>query len=98
MKDIRSFVDYMEGRFAANIAARTVLDASKGDFGDLPPELDSRLAEALRKDGLKQLYSQQLDAFDSIRQVATPCLFLARPAARHSRFCFPSCKRMRRLG
>lgn len=68
MKGIRSFLDYMEGRFAANIAARTVLNASQGEFGDLPPELHLSLAEALRKDGLKQLYSHQLDAFGSIRQ------------------------------
>jgi len=54
--------------FAANVAARTILDASQGEFGDLPPELDSRLAQALRKDGLTQLYSHQLDAFESIRQ------------------------------
>jgi DEAD/DEAH box helicase domain-containing protein len=65
---MQSFVDYMEGRFAGNIASRSLLEKSVGEFSDLPPELDSRLSEALRKEGLKQLYSHQVEAFDSIRQ------------------------------
>ena len=65
---IQAFVDYLEGRFAANIAARSILENSKGELADLPAELDPRLTEALRNEGLTQLYSHQADAFDSIRQ------------------------------
>lgn len=65
---MQSFVDYMEGRFAGNIASRSLLENSVGEFSELPPELDSRLAEALRKDGLNRLYSHQVEAFESIRQ------------------------------
>ena len=65
---IQSFVDYMEGRFASNTAARSILEKSEGEFADLPGELDSRLVEALRKTGLSQLYSHQAEAFHSIRQ------------------------------
>ena len=65
---IQAFVDYLESRFAANIAARSILENSKGELADLPAELDPRLTEALRNEGLTQLYSHQADAFDSIRQ------------------------------
>lgn len=64
---IQSLIDFLEQRFAANIASREVLEASGGEFEDLPRDLDPRLAEALRSSGMKQLYSHQAMAFDSIR-------------------------------
>ena len=65
---MQSFVDFMEGRFSQQIAARETLDASSGDFEDFPVDLDSRLSTALQKTGLERLYSHQREAFDSIRQ------------------------------
>ena len=66
--EIQSFVEFMEGRFSQQIAAREALDASSGEFQDLPPELHPRLLAALQQSGLTQLYSHQREAFDSIRQ------------------------------
>jgi DEAD/DEAH box helicase domain-containing protein len=65
---IQSVVDFMERKFAPQIAARSVLEASGGEFEPLPDDLDPRLAEALRRSGLNQLYSHQREAFDTIRQ------------------------------
>ena len=59
MMDIQAFVDFMEGRFGAQIAARSVLEESRGQFADFPAELDPKLAAALREGGLRQLYSHQ---------------------------------------
>lgn len=63
---IQSFVDFMEGRFAPQIATREILAASTGEFVDFPTTLDPRLATALRESGLEQLYSHQAEAFESI--------------------------------
>ena len=63
----QSFVDYLEGRFAGQIAARTTLEPSPGDFAEFPDELDPRLAAALRTGGVQRLYAHQRDAFDAIR-------------------------------
>ncbi|MBP87337.1 MAG: ATP-dependent helicase [Planctomycetaceae bacterium] len=64
---IQSFVDFLEERFTQQIAARTSLDASTGEFAEFPPDLDPRLATALTETGLTQLYSHQREAFDQIR-------------------------------
>lgn len=64
---IQSLIDFMEGRFSANIASHTVLEASGGEFSALPESLDPRLAEALRGSGMNRLYSHQAEAFESIR-------------------------------
>jgi DEAD/DEAH box helicase domain-containing protein len=63
-----SVVDFMERQFATQIAARSILEPSDGEFAELPKELDPRLADALRASGLNQLYSHQREAFDTIRQ------------------------------
>ena len=65
---MQSFVDFVQRKFAPQIASHSVLDPSKGEFTELPPDLDPRLADALKKDGLKRLYSHQLEAFESIRR------------------------------
>ena len=62
-----TFVQFMERRFAPQIASATQLDASSGDFRDFPPALDPRLATALQSGGVQQLYAHQVDAFESIR-------------------------------
>jgi DEAD/DEAH box helicase domain-containing protein len=63
---IQSFVDFMEERFASQIAARSVMESTSGEFTDFPPLLDKRLVGALQKSGLDQLYSHQGEAFEKI--------------------------------
>ena len=65
---MEAFVDFLESRFARNIASHTVLDATGGEFEDFPTSLDPKLAKALRNSGLTQLYSHQSEAFEAIRQ------------------------------
>ena len=65
---IATFVDFMEGRFAAEIASHTVLNSQSGEFEDFPSNLHPKLAEALRTSGLRRLYSHQAEAFESIRR------------------------------
>lgn len=63
---IQSFVDFMEDRFASQIAARDVMEATDGEFTDFPESLDPRLSAALTASGLEKLYSHQNEAFGSI--------------------------------
>jgi len=65
---IRPLTDFLQQRFAPQIAARTILEATAGELGPLPPELDERLVAALAQAGLGQLYSHQIEAFNSIRR------------------------------
>ncbi len=65
---MQAFVDYLERKFSTQIASRTVLDSSRGEFVELPSELDPRLASALGSDGIDRLYSHQAAAFESIRE------------------------------
>lgn len=64
--DLGAFAEYLERRFNKQIAARTLLPASEGEFGPFPTDLDPRLAKSLESGGVKQLYSHQLEAFESI--------------------------------
>ncbi len=49
-----------------NIVHWTTYPARKGTFRDFPEYLDSRLVDVLKRRGIKQLYSHQRDAIDSI--------------------------------
>ena len=62
-----AFTDYLQRKFAANIASHTVLDETAGDFSALPEDLAPDLAEALTQSGIDKLYSHQTEAFESIR-------------------------------
>lgn len=65
---MQAFLDFLEHRFSQQIASRSTLEPSDGQFAEFPATLDPRLAEALRSGGLTRLYSHQGMAFDSIRQ------------------------------
>lgn len=65
---MEAFVDYLEGRFGAQVASHTVMEPTAGEFEGFPEVLDPRLVNALQSSGLKQLYSHQSEAFESIRQ------------------------------
>ena len=47
--EIQSFVDFMEERFSRQIASRSVLEPSTGEFEPIPSELNERLSKALQK-------------------------------------------------
>ena len=64
---IRTFTDFLERKFSSNIASHSVLEPSAGEFESIPPSLDPRLAKALTDSNLQQLYSHQVEAFESIR-------------------------------
>ncbi len=64
---VESLVEFLERRYSKQIATRTQLERSPGQFVPFPAELDERLAAALRTTGVTQLYAHQRDAFDSIR-------------------------------
>ena len=61
------FTEFLERKFAPNIASHSVLEQSKGDFEAIPSALDPRLAKALKASDLKQLYAHQVEAFEAIR-------------------------------
>ena len=65
--DIQAFVNFMERKFAKQIASRSVLEQSPGEFSEIPASLDSRLQTALRNTGVENLYAHQTKAFESIR-------------------------------
>lgn len=63
-----SLVEFLESRFAPQIASHTVLPTTPGEFDPLPSALDPRLTAALSASGMTQLYSHQSEAFESIRR------------------------------
>ena len=65
---MEAFVDYLEGRFAAQISSHTVMEPASGEFEAFPEVLDPRLVAALKASGLTKLYSHQSEAFESIRR------------------------------
>jgi DEAD/DEAH box helicase domain-containing protein len=62
-----ALVEFMERKFAPQIASALKLDACHGEFAEFPAGLDERLAKALRESGVQRLYAHQADAFASIR-------------------------------
>ena len=64
---MQALTEYLLRRFRREIAARSEIPPSPGDFAEFPPELDERLAMALRSRGVDRLYAHQRAAFDAIR-------------------------------
>ena len=64
---IDALIAHLEGRFGARIAGRRVIEAQAARFGEMPSEMDARLALALERHGIRRLYSHQRDAWDSLR-------------------------------
>lgn len=86
---MQAFVDFLERRFSQQIASRTVLDSSQGEFAELPAELDPRLAAALRGDGIDQIYSHQAAAFESIRKSSDTVLVSKTASGKTLSFLLP---------
>jgi len=59
---------FLESRFNKQIRAHHVIESIEGQFAPLPASLDPRLRAVLEKDGIRQLYSHQAQAFEAIRQ------------------------------
>jgi DEAD/DEAH box helicase domain-containing protein len=54
--------------FAPHIAENRLLPATEGSYAPFPPGLDSRLAEALRRRGLDQLYTHQAEVWERVME------------------------------
>ena len=61
-------VEYLEQRFANQIASHNVIDATEGEFDVFPDSLAPQLQTALQAGGMTSLYSHQSEAYESIRQ------------------------------
>jgi DEAD/DEAH box helicase domain-containing protein len=60
------FAAQLREHFADRITGALTIPARPGRYSPLPAELDPRLADALRKRGIEQLYSHQAAAWKSI--------------------------------
>lgn len=63
-----SLTHYLLSTFQENIKSRVAFDAIPGDFRQFPEGIKPELIEVLNKQGIKQLYSHQKEAFNSICQ------------------------------
>jgi DEAD/DEAH box helicase domain-containing protein len=54
--------------FAPNIVVNRLLPAVEGSFSPFPPDLDGRIAAALRKRGVDRLYTHQAEVWEQARQ------------------------------
>lgn len=63
---IDDLLRYMDERFSAQISARTQLEPASGEYAEFPADLDDRLADVLRQDGIQRIYSHQAEAFSAI--------------------------------
>jgi len=60
--------DFIDTRFEKEISAHLDLPPVHGEFADFPETLHPELVKVLNKQGIKQLYSHQREAFDGISQ------------------------------
>jgi DEAD/DEAH box helicase domain-containing protein len=54
--------------FAPNIVYERVLEAREGRYAPFPPDLDGRLAEALRRRGIDRLYTHQREVWEEVKK------------------------------
>ena len=54
--------------FAPNIVVNRLLPAVEGSFAPFPPDLDGRIAAALRKRGVDRLYNHQAEVWEQARE------------------------------
>ena len=66
--DVATLLPSIRRRHASRITAELVVPAREGAYAELPPDLDPRIATALRARGIARLYSHQRAAWDAIRQ------------------------------
>lgn len=54
--------------FAPHIACERVLEATEGRYAPFPQDLDERIAAALRRRGIEQIYTHQAEVWERCRQ------------------------------
>jgi len=54
--------------FAPNIVVNRLIPAQQGVYADFPSDLDERIVNILRKRGINQLYSHQLELWNTVNQ------------------------------
>ena len=64
---IEDLIAHLERHYGGRISARRVLPAQAARYAELPPDLDPRLAVALKRRGIAQLYSHQRETWTSVR-------------------------------
>ncbi|MDR1104748.1 MAG: DEAD/DEAH box helicase, partial [Treponema sp.] len=57
-----------DSEFAPYIVYERVLEAREGRYAPFPPDLDERLAAALRRRGIERLYTHQLDVWNTLKE------------------------------
>lgn len=63
---MNEFKDFLMRRFEKEVRAHLEINSKKGACRKFPESLDKDLSGVLRKDGIKELYTHQREAFDSI--------------------------------
>ena len=54
--------------FAPNIAVNRLLPAQEGSFADFPQTVDNRIADALRRRGIENLYTHQAEVWNLVQE------------------------------
>jgi DEAD/DEAH box helicase domain-containing protein len=72
--------------FAPNIVVNRLLPAAAGVFAPFPADLDRRLAEALRRRGIEQLYTHQAEVWELAR--AGKNVVVVTPTASGKTLCY----------
>ena len=79
MSDIAAVRAFLERRFHAQIKARHILNEQPGQWSAYPENLHPQLAHVLSEQGIRQLYSHQVEAYERIR-AGRDCVLVARTA------------------
>jgi DEAD/DEAH box helicase domain-containing protein len=77
---------YLRRKYKARITGELVIPSREGRFAALPPELDGRLAAALRRRGVDRLYTHQREAWDAAR--AGRSFVVVTPTASGKTLCY----------
>ena len=64
------FIDKLkqDKQFISNVTNWEVIPSREGDYREIPGEIDSRIRDAIFKEGIKKLYSHQLESYENVRQ------------------------------
>ncbi|MDR0582948.1 MAG: DEAD/DEAH box helicase [Treponema sp.] len=69
MGDRESLEKILESpEFAPNIVVNRLLPAEEGAFAPFPPDLDPRIAGALRRRGIERLYTHQAEVWERVQE------------------------------
>lgn len=83
---VRLALHRLTRKYGGRITGQLTLPARPGRYGDLPADLDQRLANALNGRGIRRLYSHQREAWDSI--LAGKHTVIVTPTASGKTLCY----------